>query len=88
MVPSSAANTSFDERHEFIRLSSSVIRKIGGIQMGVADLPASRMFIAGQYSGLPSPIISDCAQLEMHDTFPFSAGVRSINNLFSDTTTS
>ncbi len=65
-----------------------VCNKIGGIQMGVADLPASRMFIAGQYSGLPSPIISDCAQLEMHDTFPFSAGVRSINNLFSDTTTS
>ncbi len=28
--PSGAANTSFDERHEFIRLSSSVIRKIGG----------------------------------------------------------
>ncbi len=61
--------------------------KIGGVQMGVADLPTTRMFLMGQYSAMPSPIVTDCAQLEIYDTCPFSPGVRSINNFMHDLTT-
>ena len=62
--------------------------KVGGIQMGVADLPISRLFISGQYSGMPAPIVSECARLEIHDALPFNQGVRSINNVMYDVITS
>lgn len=65
-----------------------ICNKIGGRQMGSSSLPATRMFLKGMYTQAPAPIVSDMARLEIHDHFPFSAGVRSINNIMYDVITS
>ena len=58
--------------------------KVGGIQMGVQNLPVCRILTFGHYSGGAAPIVTDYANLVFYDGFPHSSVVRSINNIMYD----
>ena len=58
--------------------------KVGGIQMGVQNLPVCRILTFGHYSGGAAPIVTDYANLVFYDGFPYSSVVRGINNIMYD----
>lgn len=58
--------------------------KVGGIQMGVADLPLGRLFLLANYSGGNPPVVHDMVDLEIHDSLPFDKAWLSINNVMTD----
>lgn len=58
--------------------------KLGGIQMGIANLPETRIFLGANYSGGKSPIVTDFTDLEIWDGLPFPQSVRFNNNTMYD----
>lgn len=58
--------------------------KVGGVQMGIAELPLSRLFIISNYFGGNSPIAIECTDLDIWDTLPFRQSDRYNNNIILD----
>ncbi len=58
--------------------------KVGGIQMGVADLPLGRLFLYPNYSGGNPVITHEATDLEIWDGLPFDKSILSLNNVMSD----
>lgn len=58
--------------------------KLGGKQMGDANLPDTRIFLGANYSGGNSPIVTDFTDLEIWDGLPFAQSARFNNNTMKD----
>lgn len=58
--------------------------KVGGCQLGIVNLPETRIFLGAVYSGGIAPIVTDFTDLEIYDGLPFPQSDRFNNNYMYD----
>lgn len=58
--------------------------KVGGVQMGIQNLPVGRLFLVSNYIGGNSPVSIDVTDLEIWNGLPFPQSQRFNNNIMYD----
>ncbi len=61
-----------------------ICHKVGGVQMGIQNLPFCRIMTMGHYSGGEAPIVTEFSNFELHDDLPSSRSILGINNIMYD----